>query len=240
MLEILTAPVPVGTNITSLLPAAAVNVNVVVLEVNVGDTNASALTLTLALILVVVIFPTLILPVPMICPLPNPRLPTLALPVVVIVLEPAAIVPIMLTAVMLLVATILPVEILTLTVLLPTFKLPAKLATLDVLSNVNPVLEFAKPSSLNTILVFDPGIVRLPVILPLKLPLKLLADIVPVVVIFALTVNRFEDNTIKLAIGTLPLVGSAMLKDTLPFAVVVTDVLPLTSLSAAIATTPVN
>ena len=95
------------------------------------------------------------------------------------------------------------------------------------MSKVNPVLEFATLPSLNTTPVFAPGIVTLPLMLPLKLPLKLLANIVPVVVIFALTVNRFEVNTIKLAIATLLLAGSAMLKDTLPLAVgILTLLLP--------------
>ena len=79
----------------------------------------------------VIIFPTFMLPVPIISPVPNPRLPTLAIPVVVIVLDPAAIIPMTLPTVILPVATILPEVILTLTVLLPTFNVPAKLAVLD-------------------------------------------------------------------------------------------------------------
>ena len=145
----------------------------------------------------------------------------------------------MLPAVILLVATILPVEMLTLTVLLPTFKVPVKLATLDVLSKVNPLLEFATLESLNTIPVFGPGIVILPLTLPLTLPLKLLAVIVPITERFALMVTRFEVTRITLGTAILPLVGSAILKATL-VVVVVTLVLPLASLSAPVAITPVK
>ena len=107
------APVPVIVNV--VLPTAAI----VTLPFAVA-----MLTLLLPLASGPIKLPPVILPVPVITPLPNPKLPTLAFPVVVIVLDPAAIIPIILPPVILPVVVIVLDPAAIIPIILPPVILP--------------------------------------------------------------------------------------------------------------------